>query len=123
MHLSSINLSNLQLKSSLNEITVSYAAVRLSNSTSILLSFKKSCQLLTEGLDSRLTFCIKTINWLVADVGKRHQFFPRGRKVDKFVNNFLGLLQPSLSFKLRLQALFRRFSELELTQLGKEKVM
>ena len=123
MHLSSINLSNLQLKSSLNEITVSYAAVRLSNSTGILLSLKKSCQLLTEGLDPGLTFCIKTINWLVADVGKRLQFFPRGRKVDKFVNNFLGLLQPSLSFKLRLQALFRRFSELKLMQLGKEKVM
>ena len=40
-HLSSRNLSILQLKSSLNEITVSYAAVRLTNSTVILLSLEK----------------------------------------------------------------------------------
>ena len=43
--------------------------------------------------------------------------------MDKFVNNFLGFLQSSLSFESRLQALFRRFSTLKLTQLGKDKVM
>ena len=47
----------------------------------------------------------------------------QGRKVNKFFNNFLGLLPPSLSFESRLQALFCKFSKLELTQLGKEKVM
>ena len=42
--------------------------------------------------------------------------------MDKFVNNFLGLVPPSLSFESRLQALFRRFSKLELTQLGKGEI-
>ena len=36
MYLSSRNLSNLLLNSSLYEITVSYAAVRLTNSTGLL---------------------------------------------------------------------------------------
>ena len=30
---------------------------------------------------------------------KASQIFPRGRKVDKLVNNFLGLLPPSLPFE------------------------
>ena len=42
--------------------------------------------------------------------------------MDKFVNNFLGRLPPPLSFDSRLQALFRRFSKLESTQLGKRKL-
>ena len=41
MFLSSRKLSNLQLKSSLYEITVSYAGVRLTNSTGIFLSLEK----------------------------------------------------------------------------------
>ena len=40
-HLSSRNLSSFQLKSSLYKITVSYAAVRLTNSAGILLSLEK----------------------------------------------------------------------------------
>ena len=53
---------------------MSYAAVRLTNSTGIILSLEKI--VLTERLDPQLTFCVKTINWLVADVGKRLKFFP-----------------------------------------------
>ena len=41
MFLSSRKLNNLQLKSSLYEITVSYAGVRLTNSTGIFLSLEK----------------------------------------------------------------------------------
>ena len=41
MLLSSRKLSNLQLKSSLYEITMSYADVRLTNSTGIFLSLEK----------------------------------------------------------------------------------
>ena len=40
MFLSSRKLSNLQLKSSLYEITVLYAGVRLTNSTGIFLSLE-----------------------------------------------------------------------------------
>ena len=53
MHLSSRNLRSLQLKSSLNEITVSYEAARLTNSTGILLSLEKLGDVLTERLDPR----------------------------------------------------------------------
>ena len=83
MHLSSKNLSNLQLKSSLHKITVSYAAVRLTNSTGILFSLEKIVDVfdvLTERLDPWFTFCIKTVNWLVADVDKRLKFFPEDIK-------------------------------------------
>ena len=41
MFLSRRKLSNLQLKSSLYEIAVSYAGVRFKNSTGIFLSLKK----------------------------------------------------------------------------------
>ena len=40
---------------------------------------------------------------------KASQIYPRGPNVYKFVNNFLCLLHPSLSFVSLLQALFRRF--------------
>ena len=41
MYLSSRNLSNLQLKSNFYEIAVSYAAVKLTNSTGLLFSLGK----------------------------------------------------------------------------------
>ena len=64
MFLSSRKLSYLQLKSNLYEITMSYAGVRLKNSTGIFFNLEKIVNDFYDNkqLDPRLTICVKIIN-------------------------------------------------------------
>ena len=91
MFSSSTKLSILQLKSSLYEIAVSYAGVRLKNSTGIFLSFEKIVNDFYDNRTTRSAVDYLRQNHQLARCERTltSQISPTGHKVDKFVNNFL----------------------------------